>query len=239
MESKVRQLVGKLENVPTLVCAHPFTKGFEQISKCHNDDEVRMVATGDIPEEVAARTKLEDLPKKDEAAKEQDAVVQAQDAQQEGHRTIYTTTFYIGLCVEPKQANATGPRKLDISYPTNDFTRLVKQWEQYDDSSMGIVVRHIKCSQLPSYVFDGDERPPPKQLKRPKKGAAGAAAAGVAGAAAGTGAGAGVGDGSKTTKAVVDESTPPSKKRKSSPSSSSVGIGGGAGENGAAEAHGV
>lgn len=55
VESKIRQLVGKLELVPTLLCAHPFTKGSEQVSKCHNDDEVRMVATGDIPEEV--RTK--------------------------------------------------------------------------------------------------------------------------------------------------------------------------------------
>ncbi|CAO1634346.1 unnamed protein product [Parajaminaea phylloscopi] len=161
VESKLRQLVMKLELVPTLLCAHPFTKGTDQVSECHNDDEVRSVATGDIPPEVAARTKVTDNAVE---ASEQEG---AKDPS--GHRTIWTTTFYIGLCIEPRPANTTGPRKLDISYPTNEFTRLVKQWEQYDESSMGIVVRHIKCSQLPQYVFDGDERPPPKQLKRHKK----------------------------------------------------------------------
>lgn len=169
VESKVRQLIMKLELVPTLLCAHPYTKGFDQMSECHTNDEVRAVATGDIPEEVANRTKLEALPKEAEAAKEQDEAVKQADAQ-EGHRTIWTTTFYIGLCIEPRQANATGPRKLDISYPTNEFTRMVKQWEPYDEGSMGIVVRHIKCSQLPEYVFVGDERPNQKQLKRSKSG---------------------------------------------------------------------
>lgn len=198
VESKIRQLVMKLELVPTLMCAHPFTKGFDQVSECHNDDEVRMVATGDVPEEVASRTKLESLPE-GQAAKEQDEqAAKEQASQPEGHRTIWTTTFYIGLCIEPRQANTTGPRKLDISYPTNEFTRLVKQWEQYDETSMGIVVRHIKCSQLPQYVFDGDERPPPKQLKRSKNGKAK------------------TGEVQPATANGAEES--PTKKRKSSPS---------------------
>lgn len=170
VESRIRQLVMKLELTPTLMCAHPFVKGFDQVSECHSDDEVRSVATGDIPEEVANRTKMEELPTEGEAAKKKDEAEQQQKP--EGHRTIWTTTFYIGLCIEPRQSNATGPRKLDISYPTNEFTRMVKQWEQYDESSMGIVVRHIKCSQLPQYVFAGDERPPAKQLKRAKSGKA-------------------------------------------------------------------
>lgn len=173
VESKVRQLVMKLELVDTLMCAHPYTKGFDQISECYTDDEVRRVATGDIPDEVAKRTKMEELPKEgEEAAKEQSDAVKEQAAK-EGHRMIWTTTFYIGLAIEPKQASsATGPRRLDISYPTTEFTRMVKQWEQFDDSSMGIVVRHIKCSQLPDYVFDGDEKPAAKPLKRSKNGKA-------------------------------------------------------------------
>ena len=69
---------------------------------------------------------------------------------------IYTTTFYIGLSIEPKLAGE-GHRKLDISYPTAEFTGKVKQWEQYDEASMGIVVRHIKWTQLPGYVFEGGE----------------------------------------------------------------------------------
>jgi poly(A) polymerase Pap1 len=41
-------------------------------------------------------------------------------------------------------AGAVGPRKLDISYPTTEFTKLVKMWEKFDEGTMGIVVRHIK-----------------------------------------------------------------------------------------------
>lgn len=195
VESRIRQLVMKLELVPTVLCAHPFIKGFDQISECHTDDEVRLVATGDVPEEVAKRTKLEELPKdNDEGAKEQ-AEAAKQQAAAAGHRMIWTTTFYIGLAIQGKDtttaaapgASPAGPRKLDISYPTTEFTRMVKQWEQFDDSSMGIVVRHIKCSRLPEYVFAGDEKPAAKPLKRSKtskKNGGAAAGAGAAGAGA-------------------------------------------------------
>jgi len=41
-------------------------------------------------------------------------------------------------------AGATGPRRLDISYPTAEFTKHVKTWEKYDEQTMSIIVRHIK-----------------------------------------------------------------------------------------------
>jgi poly(A) polymerase len=113
VESRVRQLVMKLELVPTLTCAHPYTKGFDQVSHCLDDAEVRLVATGDIPKEVAERTKREDLPaetatdelqRKDEQAKKE-------EARGEG-RTIWTTTFYIGLKVEARDSESTPRRPL-------------------------------------------------------------------------------------------------------------------------------
>ena len=42
------------------------------------------------------------------------------------------------------EAGSTGPRRLDISYPTSEFTKLVKMWEKYEEASMGIIVKHIK-----------------------------------------------------------------------------------------------
>ncbi|KAJ1024188.1 hypothetical protein NDA16_003027 [Ustilago loliicola] len=157
VESKIRQLVMKLELVPTITCAHPFIKGFDQVSECYNDHEVRLVATGDIPEEVAQRTqKVTALPETEEAKKAAEEEAAKITEGKEGHRMIYTTTFYIGLSIEPKLAGE-GHRKLDISYPTAEFTGKVKQWEQYDEASMGIVVRHIKWTQLPGYVFEGGE----------------------------------------------------------------------------------
>ncbi|UZJ52103.1 hypothetical protein CBS101457_001423 [Exobasidium rhododendri] len=177
VESRVRQLVMKLELVPTLMCAHPFIKGFDQVSLCYDDAEVRMVATGNVPEEVANRTRQEDLPKEGfgiEEVKMKDD--EAKKEEEKGHRMIWTTTFYIGLCVEPKSAQKAangvnaGPRKLDISYPTNQFTQMVKQWDQYDETSMGISVSHIKWSNLPSYTMGDEPRPSRPSGKRDKSG---------------------------------------------------------------------
>ena len=42
------------------------------------------------------------------------------------------------------QAGSKGPRKLDISYPTTEFTKLVKLWDKYNEADMSITVRHIK-----------------------------------------------------------------------------------------------
>lgn len=137
----------KLEYVESLILAHPFIKGFDQVSYCLSEEEVRAVAQGEISDAVASRKK-EDIEGK------------------EGAGPVYSTTFYIGLAIEPKQrkflpytsrrhqflddfpAGAVGPRKLDISYPTTEFTKLVKMWEKFDESTMGIVVRHIKRSVL-------------------------------------------------------------------------------------------
>ena len=44
----------------------------------------------------------------------------------------------------------------------------MKQWEQFDETAMGIVVRHIKGTNLPDYVFDGDPRPRKVASKRSK-----------------------------------------------------------------------
>ncbi|KAI0353126.1 poly-A polymerase [Trametes cingulata] len=149
VESRIRQLVMKLEYVESLALAHPFIKGFEQVSYCLNDEEVRAVAQGEISEVIAKRRK-EDI----------EGV--------EGASAVYSTTFYIGLAVEPRQPGSVGPRRLDISYPTTEFTKLVKMWEKFDENKMGIVVRHIRSSALPDYVFDEGERQPRQAQKRPK-----------------------------------------------------------------------
>jgi len=149
VESRIRQLVMKLEYVDSLTLAHPFTKGFEQVSHCISDDEVRAVAQGENWESINKRKK-EDIEGK------------------EGASTVHSTTFYIGLVIAPRNSADIGTRRLDISYPTTEFTKLVKMWEKFDEATMGIVVRHIKSSALPDYVFDEGERQPKLAQKRPK-----------------------------------------------------------------------
>lgn len=65
-------------------------------------------------------------------------------------------------------AGSTGPRRLDISYPTAEFTKMVKLWENFSSKDMGIVVRHIKRSDLPDHVYEKGERQPKQALKRTK-----------------------------------------------------------------------
>lgn len=84
VESRLRQLVMKLEFlVEALTLAHPFVKGFHQTLHCIDEAEVRAVAQGDISEAVKKRKKEEIEGK-------------------EGASTVYSTTFYIGLAIEPK-----------------------------------------------------------------------------------------------------------------------------------------
>jgi len=149
VESRIRQLVMKLEFVDSLILAHPFVKGFDQISYCVTEEEILAVAQGEISDVISSRKK-EDMEGK------------------EGVSPVYSTTFYIGLQIEDKPAGSTAPRRLDISYPTTEFTKLVKMWEKFDEATMGIVVRHIKRSGLPDNVFDPGERPAKLVQKRVK-----------------------------------------------------------------------
>ncbi|KAL0950111.1 hypothetical protein HGRIS_010109 [Hohenbuehelia grisea] len=125
VESRIRQLVMKLEFVDSLILAHPFIKGFEQVSYCISEEEIRAVAQGEISDAIKKRTKEEIEGKP-------------------GAGPVYSSTFYIGLAIEPKQPGSSAPRRLDISWPTTEFTKLVKNWEKYEEVSMGIVVRHVK-----------------------------------------------------------------------------------------------
>ncbi|KZV76021.1 poly-A polymerase [Peniophora sp. CONT] len=150
VESRIRQLVMKLEFVDALALSHPFVKGFEQIYYCISDEEVKAAGMGNISEAV--------LKRKPEDAKDHPSL-----------QLVYTTTFYIGLALEAKPAGASGPRKLDISWPTGEFMKMCKLWDKYEENKMGIFVKHIKSSALPDYVFSGDsERLPKPSKKRPK-----------------------------------------------------------------------
>lgn len=73
----------KLEFVDSLILAHPFVKGFDQISYCITEEEVLAVAQGEISDVISSRKK-EDMEGK------------------EGVSPVYSTTFYIGLQIEDK-----------------------------------------------------------------------------------------------------------------------------------------
>ena len=42
------------------------------------------------------------------------------------------------------KAGSRGPRRLDLSWPAIDFTKMVKSWDEFDETKMGIIIRHVK-----------------------------------------------------------------------------------------------
>ncbi|KAJ3329356.1 polynucleotide adenylyltransferase [Blyttiomyces sp. JEL0837] len=151
VESRLRQLVMKLETVEHLRVAHPYIKNFEKVTQCRSDQEGIDAAHG-----IYASEPLD--PEKDEVKK-----------------TVYTTTFYIGLQIAPKDVSSKEPRKLDITWPTQEFVKLVKMWDDYDQATMGIVVQYIKSSLLPpELVNDRDHPKPARKRARTQKGQGGA-----------------------------------------------------------------
>ena len=97
----------KLEYVDSLVLAHPFIKGFDQVSYCLSEEEVRAVAQGEISDVIASRKK-EDIEGK------------------EGAGPVYSTTFYIGLAIEPKPGMSYWPVSLLKALMKADSILLLK-----------------------------------------------------------------------------------------------------------------
>lgn len=82
VESKIRQLVMKLENNASdsmLDIAHPFIRGFEQSTWCVGPEEVNRAAAGEASESG-----------------------QEGEEGREGGKRIWTTSFYIGLEIKAK-----------------------------------------------------------------------------------------------------------------------------------------
>lgn len=77
VESKLRQLVAKLEGIDTLARVHPFVKGFDKTFYALTDEDQGAIVVGTPSEELARRTEA--------------------DVAETPSTPIYTTTYYIGL----------------------------------------------------------------------------------------------------------------------------------------------
>lgn len=160
VKSKLRQLVLKLELVEMLVLAHPYTKGIDRVHYCLNEQEIQNAARGVF---VSERTFT--LTEGNMDANHMDEIkekVSLTEEEEKSIQKVYTTTFYIGLYVEPKAgkcahyklqgsesntfviAGSAEPRKLDLVWPTQEFLKLVKSWDKLVEESMSITVKNVK-----------------------------------------------------------------------------------------------
>ncbi|KAK9387706.1 Poly(A) polymerase central domain-containing protein [Lipomyces mesembrius] len=172
VESKLRQLVLKLEWIDSIELAHPFVKEFDQVHYCADEEEAKRVADG---EQIAtASTKEADLMKTvkaeenkehgNKAAANGDAEKKAED----GTTTklvVYTTTFFIGLEINLDPHH----KQLDIQWPCKEFYEMCRSWPEYDEDINCICVRNIRNFNLPDYVFGEGEARPARQKKSKRK----------------------------------------------------------------------
>ncbi|KAF9171586.1 polynucleotide adenylyltransferase [Mortierella sp. AD011] len=151
VESRIRHLVTKLERVENLILAHPYIKGFSKVISYKTAAEKEDAAHGIVHTSPA------------------DQSDQASDSAET--QTMYTSIYYIGLCIPAREAGSTGHRKLDLFRPKEEFTEIVKSWDKYDAQSMGIVVQHIHRSALPPELTEGVDQKKTKRAKSGKKSA--------------------------------------------------------------------
>src|SRR5579859_7732801 len=98
VESKIRQLLMRIEMVDGIILAHPFNSSFDKIHYCTTDDEAAQVATGETIKHLRAestnlqKTALAAEAGADVAEESEDAALASKTS-----ITVYTSTFYIGL----------------------------------------------------------------------------------------------------------------------------------------------
>jgi poly(A) polymerase len=143
VESRLRQLVMRLEEVDGIAIAHPFIKYFERTTKCYTEQDVTNATNGTFENQVSEST-------------------------EEPIKTVYTALFFIGLRIQAVDQVTNGTRKLDLAGPNNAFQTIAKAWDQYNEAKMGIVVRNLKQSMIPSYILK-DNPPPAKGSKKRNK----------------------------------------------------------------------
>ncbi|KAL1932566.1 hypothetical protein VTP01DRAFT_8244 [Rhizomucor pusillus] len=165
VESKLRQLTLKLELVDMLVLAHPYTKGIDRVHYCLSQEEEQNATRGIFVADRSFRLSEGNMDvDHTEQIKEK---LNLSEEETSKLTKVYTTSFFIGLYVEPKEAGSEGPRKLDLVWPTQDFLKLVRAWDRYDESEMSITLRTLKGSMLPEDLRGSSDA---KKLKRVQQG---------------------------------------------------------------------
>ncbi|RUS32585.1 hypothetical protein BC938DRAFT_475022 [Jimgerdemannia flammicorona] len=154
VESNIRHFIANMELVEHVSYAHPFPTSFEAVRRCATAKEV-LVA------QACGRGAVYD-----------DELEEADPADDEWATVVFSTSFWIGIAVEKKRGalgfssgaglggalvgldGGTGQRKLDLSWPTDEFTKAVKTWDRFDESSMVLVVSYLKVNDIPPEIAD-------------------------------------------------------------------------------------
>ncbi|OAA44897.1 Poly(A) polymerase [Metarhizium rileyi] len=167
VESKVRMLVQKLEQHPSIALAHAFNKGYERRHQCKDDSEIAQVQEGSLEYLIADGADCRPPARLESDEPKHDAIENGDILEPKGPTVVFTTTHYIGL--ELVEA----AKSLDLSYQVDEFKVLCTQWQKYQDELKPLVsigVQHVRNFNLPGDVFEtGEKRPQKKGTKGASK----------------------------------------------------------------------
>ncbi|CAO3649806.1 unnamed protein product [Cunninghamella blakesleeana] len=149
IESKLRQIVAKLEVMEIITLVHPYIKSIDKVhyvTKEEKENTIRGIypteRTFDLEEGSMETNFLEKIKENSEITEEKLNELEA----------VYTTTFYIGLSIQQKSSTEKEKkerRQLDLITLNQEFTHLVKNTEIYNAETMNIVIKPVKGKDLP------------------------------------------------------------------------------------------
>jgi poly(A) polymerase len=171
VESKVRHLVMRVEEMKDIDLARPFTKGFKRVHKCKDEEQIREVQRGSMkfqteetktvetsdPELVTTNGNATPMPLSNgDSEKDTDS------------HTIYTYTYYIGI-----NTHADFKGSLNLIPPFHAFKSICQGWSGYEAETHFLNLAVYKSWDLPEDLFDStkDEKRPARPVKKGTKAA--------------------------------------------------------------------
>ncbi|KAI5967962.1 PAP1 [Candida margitis] len=151
VESKLRQLVMKLEATDGVELAHPYVKDFSNVYVLndHNSSDI-VSAYGTLSGENLINSLKDPMSNGEE------------------NKAIRLTKYYIGLELNLDKSTE-GVRKLDIQQPCSDFYSICKSFASYKEEVNFIHIKNVKLFDLPNDVYLENETRPKKASKKRKK----------------------------------------------------------------------
>lgn len=160
VESKLRLLVLKIENIAGVELAHPYVKPFTTSYICKTEEQVALINQlyGTLDGEKYAAENLEEVKINEDA----DTDKLEQQVANDGKYLIHLMKLYIGLELDLKGKE----KKMNIQVPCTEFDQICKTWVNYKPDIYSLNIRYVKLWDLPNDVYDQDQVRPPKTKKR-------------------------------------------------------------------------
>ncbi|KAJ2454296.1 polynucleotide adenylyltransferase [Coemansia sp. RSA 2336] len=167
VDSRLRHYLTGLEATGQFLLVHPYIRSYDHEFTYKTPEEMQRIYAGFHPKQSPSSEAATPAPDENKASKTTPAAEDA-PAQDNAESTtpaagnnegkIYTSAFYLGLPLIKRDRNASGRREMDLSLPTQEFIKLVKGSDVWNDEEMAISIRFLLQEQLPEEVFDGQPR---------------------------------------------------------------------------------